>query len=56
MSLLQFTPIVRLLREICCYHLELQLERQLDRTRAADLVQRIEAAFGASNRKLRPIG
>ena len=44
MSLLQFTPIIRLLREMCCYNLELQLERQLDRARAADLVERIEAA------------
>jgi len=44
MSLLQFTSIIRLLREMCCYNLELQLERQLDRARAADLVQRIQAA------------
>ena len=44
MSLLQFTPIIRLLREMCCYNLELQLQRQLDRARAADLIQRIEAA------------
>ena len=44
MSLLQFTPIIRLLREMCYYNLELQLERELDRTRAADLVQRIEGA------------
>ncbi len=39
MSLLQFTPIIRLLREMCCYNLELQLERQLDRARSADLLQ-----------------
>ena len=38
MSLLQFTPIIRLLREMCCYNLELELERQLDRARAADLL------------------
>ena len=43
MSLLQFTPIIRLLGEMCCYNLELQLERQLNRARAADLVQGIEA-------------
>jgi hypothetical protein len=47
MFLLQFTPIIRLLREMCCYNLELQLERELDRTRCTDLIQRIEAsAFG----------
>ena len=48
MSLLQFTPIIRLLREMCCYNLELQLQRQLDRARAADLVQRVEAAVCAA--------
>jgi hypothetical protein len=40
MSLLQFTPIIRVLREMWCYNLELQLERQLDRARAPDLVLR----------------
>ena len=49
MSLLQFTPIIRLLREMCCYNLELQLERELDRARAADLVERIEAAVRATD-------
>src|SRR5271157_2524601 len=44
MSLLQFTPIIRLLRDMCCYNLELQLERQLDRAGTADLIQRIQAA------------
>ena len=48
MSLLQLTPIIRLPREMCCYDLKLQLERQLDRTRAADLVQGIEAAIIAA--------
>jgi hypothetical protein len=37
MSLLQFTAIIRLFREMCWYNSELQLERQLDRARAADL-------------------
>ena len=44
MSLLQFTPILRPPIEMCCYNLELQLERQLHRAPAADLVQGIEAA------------
>src|SRR5271165_6605438 len=44
MSLLQFTPIIRLLRDMCCYNLELQLQRQLDRARPANLIQRIQAA------------
>jgi hypothetical protein len=30
MSVLQFTPTIRVLGEMCCYNLELQLERQLD--------------------------
>jgi hypothetical protein len=42
MSLLQFTPIIRVPREMWCYNLELQLERELDRTRAADLIERVE--------------
>src|SRR5208283_5824002 len=29
---------------MCCYNLELQLERELDGSRAADLVERVEAA------------
>ena len=45
MSLLQFTPIIRLIREMCCYNLELQLERQLDRTRAANLVCEFRPRF-----------
>jgi hypothetical protein len=48
MSVLQFTPIIRLLGEMCCYNLELQLERELDRARAADLVERVEAAIRAT--------
>ncbi len=44
MSLLQFTPTIRVLGEMCFYNSELQLERQLDRARAADLVQVIEAS------------
>ncbi len=49
MSLLRFTPIIRLLREICCYNLELKFERQLDRARTTDLVQRIDATVGADS-------
>jgi hypothetical protein len=37
MSVLQFTPTIRVLGEKCCYNLELQLERELDRARAPDL-------------------
>jgi len=44
MSVLQFTPTIRVLGEMCCYNLELQLERESDRARAANLVQRVEAA------------
>jgi hypothetical protein len=29
---------------MCCYNLELQLERELDRARASDLVEGVEAA------------
>ena len=48
MSVLQFTPTIRVLREKCCCNLELQLKRKLDRARAADLVQRIQAAVRAT--------
>ena len=41
MSVLRFTPTIRVLGEMCCYNLELQLERELDRARPADLVERI---------------
>ena len=48
MSVLQFTSTIRVLGEMCCYNLELQLERELDRARAADLVQRVQAPVGAA--------
>ena len=48
MSLLQFTPIIRLAREMCFYNLKLQLERELDRARATDLVEGVEAAVRAA--------
>ncbi len=47
MSLLQFTPIIRLFREMCCYNLELQLERQLDPGRVATWYRRIMRNFVA---------
>ena len=54
MSLLQFTAIIRLSREMCCYNLELQLQRQLDRAETADLIQRIQApALAALSQFLR---
>jgi hypothetical protein len=43
MSLLLFTSIIRVHREMCCYNLELQLQCQLDRARAANLIERVES-------------
>jgi hypothetical protein len=52
MSLLQFTPTFRVLGEMCCYNLEMQLERAFDRGRTANLVQGIEAAKLGSGAKV----
>ena len=48
MCVLQFTPTIRVPGEMCFYNSELQLERELDRARAADLVQRVQAPVGAA--------
>jgi hypothetical protein len=52
MSVLQFTPTIRVLREMFCYNLEMQLERAFDRGRTANLVQGIEAAKLGSGAKV----
>jgi hypothetical protein len=54
MSVLQFTPTIRVLREMCCYNLELQLERELDRARASDLLQGVEASGRAAGAEAVP--
>jgi hypothetical protein len=54
MSLVQFTTIIPVLREMRCYNLELQPERELDRARAADLVQGVEAAGRAAGAEAVP--
>ena len=49
MSLLQFTPIIRLITEMCYYNLELQLERQVGIDRVRRKRERLPLLTALSN-------